>query len=271
MVKKNYKLGDACKNTFVIFDCLNKKNIDQNFLAFVHKTLMKEQKDDSLIMIDGHEKNGKYFFKMLVLGQDNILGEFCGNGSRVCAAYLFEKFKQYDHFYLITDRGNLLLSKHEQDIYSINLSSVTFDLNPKIVAKPEVFVKEGSFYYLPFEGKKLYFGSAIEPHLVLKEKISDEELFLLGKRLNEKRDIFPLGINVNSYYEENPNFIHVTTYERGVQRLTLSCGTGSSTCSAFYLDGKKGIVKVQTPGGLLELTINDKGIILKGPAKIKNE
>ena len=206
---------------------------------------------------------------MLVLGQDNILGEFCGNGSRVCAAYLFDKFKEYDHFYLTTDRGNHILLKREDNIYSINLSPVTWELDPKIICKPEYFQKEGRYYFLPFEGKKLYFGSAIEPHLILFEKLNKEQLSVLGRKLNSRRDVFPLGINISSCHEEGPHLLHLKTYERGVQRLTLSCGTGSVTAVELYLSGKKGAVKVRTPGGMLEITVKDNETILQGPAFIE--
>jgi diaminopimelate epimerase len=267
-MNKDYIFAEACKNTFLIFDRLNETSLDEEFIKWAHKTLLEKQRDDALILIDGREKNGDFYAKMLVLGQDGIFGEFCGNGSRSCAAYLYSKYKQYNNFYLVTNQGNRLLTKYENNIYSILLPKVKFDINPKFIIKPDLFKKEKDFYFINFNDKKLYYAEAIEPHLVLKEKISDDELVDLGKLLNARRDIFPLGININTFKEVEKNILHVTTYERGVQRLTLSCGTGSSCTTAFFLANKIGGVKIITPGGELQITVNKDDFQLKGPATI---
>ena len=269
MNNTGYYIGEACKNTFVLFDALEQSSVDQFFLAWAYKCLMKEQKDDALILVNGQINKGEYYCKMLVLGQDNTLGEFCGNGSRLCASYLFSKLKEFDHFYLITDTGNILLSKKDEE-FATKLTPVVFTINEKFIAAPELFKKEGEFHYIELEDKKFYFGAAIEPHLVLREDVSDDELHDLGRALNNRKDIFPLGININACVEDKPNVLRVKTYERGVQRLTLSCGSGSSTSSAQYLAGKTGSVTVFTPGGMLEITVNDDNVILKGPANVES-
>lgn len=79
-------------------------------------------------------------------------------------------------------------------------------------------------------------------------------------------DIFPLGINVNAWHILKKGSIKVKTYERGVQRLTQSCGTGSMSCASVY--ATSGLVSVSTPGGDLKITLEKNGIELQGPAFI---
>lgn len=267
---EKYFLGEACKNTFIILDSLTKKSVSNNFLSKVHKCLMKEQRDDSLILTNGQKKKDSLYANMIVFGQDATLGEFCGNGSRACAAYLFDSYKEFDKFFLVTKRGIHQLKKYGNGIYSIQLSPVLFEINKKFINKFDLFQKKGSFYELSLKGKTFFYAEAIEPHLILKEDLSNDELYQLGTYLNKRRDIFPLGINLNAYHvlEENKK-LFVKTYERGVLRLTLSCGTGSSSCTAHYLSGKKGNIKVETPGGLLEIASDKNGFELKGPAKVE--
>ena len=74
---------------------------------------------------------------------------------------------------------------------------------------------------------------------------------------------------LREFQEKEKNRITVKTYERGVQRLTLSCGTGSSCSSTIFLRGESGSIHVATPGGDLEITISEEGLELKGPAHIE--
>ena len=268
-MNSGYFTAEACKNTFVLYDRLNLKEVDDNLFKLVHANLMKEDKDDALILIDGKIKGKDFYAKMIVLGQDATFGEFCGNGSRVCANYLFSKYQDMENFYLVSNLGIMKMYKYENNIYAIDLPLVRFVINEKFIAKKELFEKEDEFYFIKLEGKKFYYAEAIEPHLVLQEKVSDKELFELGQKLNQRKDIFPNGININACDIVEENLLKVKTYERGVQRLTQSCGTGSSSSCAIYLKGKKNKVKVQTPGGLLEITLKDNSIELKGPANIE--
>lgn len=271
MTQNGYFRAEACKNTFVLFDKSKESTLDDAFLKWSHGRLIAEKRDDALILLDGKAIDDTFYVKMLVWGADEQFGEFCGNGSRACAAYLFEHYPQYKKFYLITKFGEHELTNYGEGIYSVRLPHAILDVNnTNLVNKPELFTKEGDFYCLNFEGKKLFFLQPIEPHLVIGEDLSDEELFNLAKKLNDRRDIFPLGINANAYYMDNNNIFHVKTYERGVQRLTKSCGTGSLSSSTHYLNRKSGKVDVVTPGGRLEISLDDIGLKLKGPAFVED-
>jgi diaminopimelate epimerase len=249
-----YYLGDACQNTFVFFDRLETSALDESFLKQVHSTLLKEKRDDALILFNGRFQEEGFYAQMMVLGLDGAIAEFCGNGARVCAAYLFERYPRSKRHYLTTGSGIYPLQKYGSDLYSVKLPPANFAWNEKFIAD-----------FAAFEGlTRFFYVNMLEPHLILQEELSDEQLLSLGKELNQRKDLFPSGINVNAWHLLEDDRLFVKTYERGVQRLTLSCGTGSMSCAAFHKS--LGTLFVSTPGGDLEVILQEDGIELKGPA-----
>jgi diaminopimelate epimerase len=247
-----YFLAEACENTFVVFDCLGTPVVESPFLQKAHDCLVQEKRDDALILIDGQAHTDALYLQMMVLGLDGSLGEFCGNGARAIAAYLFENYPMYKQFFLKTPVGVLALNKHGLEIYSVQLPPARLQWNPKFICK--------GFNEL----KHFTFVDMIEPHLVFEGELSDEELISLGRKLNAQKEIFPLGINLNAWRVLTDGSLYVRTYERGVQRLTQACGSGSVSCAVVYK--QTGSIQVTTAGGLLEIAIQKDGIILKGPA-----
>lgn len=250
----SYYLAGACQNTFILFDCLHLPMVDDAFLSQAHRHLIEEGRDDALILMDGKVIGEALYSRMLVLGADGALAEFCGNGSRACASYLFDRYRFIDKFFLVTPAGAYPLLKHDGGIYSISLPLPRFECNDKFIADQELFKKRYEYSYVEM----------LEPHLLVHKEMSDEELLSLGRELNGCKELFPLGINVNAWHVLEEDKLYVKTYERGVQRLTRSCGTGSISCAAFYK--AKGSVQVSTPGGDLEIVIREDGIKLNGPA-----
>jgi diaminopimelate epimerase len=63
--------------------------------------------------------------------------------------------------------------------------------------------------------------------------------------------------------------ITIRTYERGVEGETLSCGTGSVACAvlAHKLGKTDSIVKVNTKGGELRITIARDAAYMEGTAE----
>src|SRR5581483_9734598 len=225
----NYYLAEACCNTFVLYDRLETKELDLDFFEKVHLDLMKEDRDDALILIDGKLEGEVFHAQMIVFGRDKKLGEFCGNGARAAAAYLFDKYYSAEKGYLLTQTGKHGVKKHGNGVFSIALPPVVRKENRKFVnfsSQPHVaYFSEGlNKEYV------LHYAEVLEPHLIFSGKLSDEELSFLGSELNNNEALFPLGINVNScHWVEGHLF--VKTFERGALRITRSCGTGS-VCSA---------------------------------------
>lgn len=250
-------LAEACNNTFVLIDCLNQTCLEDKDLQYAHERLKEEERDDALILVDGRIEGNSFSAQMVVLGLDGALGEYCGNGARACAAYLFAHYGSYGKLFLRTGNFYHRLLQLGKEQFSVTLPPVRFALNPKFIAP---HTELHSFEYV----------EAIEPHLVIEQDMSDEELLSIGRKLNGQKDLFPLGINVNAWHYLASNAITVKTYERGVQRLTKSCGTGSISCVASLLkaQNKLGAIDVITPGGPLKIIVREDEIELCGEGKI---
>ncbi len=99
-----------------------------------------------------------------------------------------------------------------------------------------------------------------------------------GRRLRYHKKFEPAGTNVNFVRGTGPDTLQAQTYERGVENLTLACGTGAIASALgwhFYQDESEGQFRyrVMTPGGELQVRFtcrNDRRyhqIELEGPAE----
>lgn len=244
----HYILAEANQNRFVLFDCFENSTLSPAFYAFAHRCLVNEGRDDALILMEGQ----KGIVKMQVLGLDGSFGEFCGNGALACASYLYNRFPEEEEFFLKTAFGLHPLLKEERN-FSITLPRPTFEINRKFILSEAVFKDHFAKYA---------YVEVIEPHLVIEAKLSAEELFNLGRTINQRKELFPHGINVNAWHCIDTG-IKVLTYERGVQRLTQSCGTGSIACVAAL---SKESVQVTTLGGILKVSFSPEQVKLAGSA-----
>lgn len=135
-------------------------------------------------------------------------------------------------------------------VFQVELPLARFEPNSKFICHPVA-----GFDYVEI----------LEPHLLIEANLSPQELCTAAEELNARKDIFPHGINVNAWHVMKDGFIYVKTYERGVQKMTRACGSGSACCAAFYRK-EKGHVRVQTLGGILEVCLGDNEIALQGRA-----
>ena len=139
------------------------------------------------------------------------------------------------------------------DAHIIEPTKVRITL-PEIIKSQEIHTgtisgQDGNFSY---QYSSLFLGV---PHCVifLPEKIPTIKLFTIGREIRFNNKYFPKGINVNFVEIMGNNSLFVHTYERGVEQVTLACGTGSAS-SAVVAASKHLItspVTVQTQGGTL--------------------
>lgn len=236
-----YYLAEACQNTFILVD-LREQVLDEKILQTIHQCLLSEGRDDALLITRSAALNGALYCDMLVLGADGQLGEFCGNGARAIAAYLFAA-APIDTIYLKTRSGfSCKLQKLPDKAFSVSMPHPSFNLQTRFIGDMEKF---------PLCDPPCIFIEMLEPHLVIPRPMSDEELMGWGRKLNQMKEVFPLGINVNACEFVDGKHLFVKTYERGVQRLTRSCGTGAASCAALWLYGSAiegSCIEVMTPG-----------------------
>lgn len=179
------------------------------------------------------------------------------------------------YYYLACDDGIRQLSVQSDGSYAIDMLSTLLD------PTKSVFVHNAHTFFANHNGiastfffdTQWYFSQTGEPHLITFAALSTDSLILQGMSLNNSyRHLFPGGISLNLVHIIDKGILSVTTFERGVLRITASCGSGST--SAAVLAYKLGLLKsshmqVITSGGKLEIIFKDDRSLKIGPATIE--
>lgn len=184
---------------------------------------------------------------------DGHLGSLCGNGSRCAVAFAHS-------LGLFPLQGTFLAfdGLHQAWLHGVDDVEV-------LLSDPIINPKVNDDYWLDT-------GS---PHLVrFQPSLDEKEAFKEGQRLRYDDYFAPGGLNVN-FVKPSDEGLEIITYERGVEDLTLSCGTGAVAAAiAMALETKKqGLVRVPViaRGGTLfvSFVIIDNqvhNVRLRGPA-----
>lgn len=191
---------------------------------------------------------------MRIFNSDGSEAEMCGNGARCIAKYAFDQkiCGAKTSFSTIAGvmRAEILGDEVALDMGEIEISPV-----------------EGEFDGLPY-----MFMRVGVPHCVVfyDGDLNDrKKLFELGRKIRNDTSRWQNGTNVN-FVQKIAGEIWATTYERGVEELTDSCGTGCvATAIAMYLKRcSPSPVKIKNSGGVNEIFLKRKNgafdVILKG-------
>jgi len=198
-----------------------------------------------------------YDFEMEYYNADGKEGTMCGNGGR-CITFFANKIG------IIKDKARFLAidGEHKAEIKSINKSTAVISLSLTDVEKVENF----GDYFLVDTGS---------PHYVQFVKdIDGVNILEKGKILRWDKKFQPEGVNVN-FVEIKDEALIVRTFERGVENVTLSCGTGvtaSAIAANVVLPGNRESFNIKTYGGDLKVIFKKEteyytDIWLEGPAE----
>ena len=184
-------------------------------------------------------------YAMFYRNADGSDAGMCGNGAR-CLALYAESLGLGDE---------LRFSVHQQ-IYSATVDAshgyVTLTFPMSISVDIIEFEEYGQVY-------QMYAGTE---HVVIEipenEFRDDEKLRAQGKKLRHHPRFNPPGTNVNFIVGESPEAINIKTFEKGVENLTLACGTGAIASAiawdAIHNSGhRKNGIKVEAEGGTLQV------------------
>ncbi len=235
-------------NDFILFD--NRSN--KISLSKPHISSLCNRKfgigSDGIILL---ENSVDLDFEMLFYNPDGSKS-FCGNGSR-CIVVFAQEIGIIDHHATFLAIDGIHKAAIEDEIVRVEMAGCS---------KPQK-IDAGSF---------IDTGS---PHFVIpSDNIQTLKINEIGRSYRHRTDLFGEGgANINFIKEKDTGMIFVRTYERGVEDETLSCGTGVTASAIVYgLESNTGFVKVETPGGNLEVgfktDINGHiyDIFLSGPA-----
>jgi len=190
-------------------------------------------------------------FKMRFYNSDGSIGEMCGNGARCISRYAYINNIAGKKMKFETTAGIVKAEVLEGRQVKVQLN------NPEVIKLDSDLMIDNEKY----ECSYIELGSPGLPHAIVKFKdlqhAEDREIFDRGRKIRYYEG-FPKGANVNFFEVISKDTAIVKTYERGVEDLTLACGTGSaSTAVALILKGylKGDKVKIIVPGGELFVEI----------------
>ena len=210
--------------------------------------------------------------EMQVFNQDGSAAEQCGNGLRCVARYAF------DHEWITGDCATIRVGRHisrvtrKGETYSAEMGRPEWrderiSFNRQALSLPANMVSDiGSGYIAGVQALgALDFPN---PHLVLQvPSVEDAPVAELGAWWQESAD-FPNRVNVGFMQVIDRATIRLRVYERGVGETT---GCGSGAAAAVAAGQKAGLlddsVKVELPGGSLQVSACESGYLQQGPAE----
>ncbi len=220
-----YKKVESNGNNFLILDNRKKLFSDEEMsnMAIRDCNIKKSIGADGILIIETSLSVG---LKMRLFNSDGSEGEMCGNGARCFALYVYKENISGRKMKFSTMAGIIEAEVVENDTIIINMGSIC--IKNKI-----------SDQTLVIDGKKILYNYAVVgvPHVVIyasqNNVITLDDMKKIGYSIDHNRLFFPEGTNVNFVKIVNNNRINVVTYERGVNDITDSCGTGSCASAVF--------------------------------------
>ncbi len=203
---------------------------------------------DGVLMLGNSEDSD---YSMHYLNADGSEAGMCGNGSRCLARFA-------------TDLGlpdNLEFSVGKRhygaEVYN-DYVSIRFPVKPEPVKR----TIDGTDWVEIHTGTEHVVS--IDPR---HQKTSEMNLRKTGRKIRNRIDLFPAGTNVNFSTILNQNSLRLVTYERGVEDLTLACGTGAIATAIAHIfinsssasPGDSAVtrehhIQIECPGGPLEVS-----------------
>lgn len=193
---------------------------------------------DGLILLQNSKKAD---FRMRIFNSDGSEAEMCGNGIR-CLFHFAQTLGFHSKLQIETIQETL-------SCYFVESKIAVLLPNPEI-------------------RHELAFVSGV-PHLItFVDNLASVDVGQSGRRLRFDPRFAPHGTNATFAQRLPDNTLQVATYERGVEKETLACGTGAIAAAflAHETFPMPDLIKVLTPSKeLLEITRTSSRLELKGP------
>lgn len=171
---------------------------------------------DGVVLLENSQEAD---FKMRIFNADGNEAEMCGNAIRALYLFLQDLGISQKCFQIETYDRQLSLWKENELIGCDMGATKDLKLNLKI----------------PFANQEViaHFINTGVPHLVvLTKNLEKVNVLELGRVLSYHPLFMPNRTNVN-FIEETKDGVAIRTYERGVEKETLACGTGSAAAAVI--------------------------------------
>ncbi len=238
------------KNSFIIIH----DNQNHDLIKSQIKKICNRFNTDGLLLISNHEK---YDYKMDYFNNDGSWETMCANGARCAALFMLEKK-------MVNQNISFMAGDGAHQIEIDNPNKIKLSMRQPVFKSDEIISCE-------YKGRYVDSGAK---HFATIADVNNQTVKIDGQKIRNDQQ-FADGINVNFMNILNSQHIKVFTYEKGIEDMVLSCGSGS-VAAAFYAFKHKKIkspLKISVPGGELTLTFNETWdeVWLSGPAKLYPE
>ena len=252
----------VCGNIFIIIEKERVLNVDLADFAKKICDMDNGVGADGLILYS-KDKEGEGF-SWNYYNKDGSLADFCGNGSQ-CIAYHYLTERELSDVQFKNSSGIVTKGVLDHGEISITLDPIVTELKLEFIDMLEKLLHgfRNNRYGLTY--KEAYTVGV--PHIIIETKsLSDININLLMNYLVTNSSLF-LDYNIN-FINSNDNYIDIRTYERGVNRETGSCGSGSIAVAYYYRERYQNTVKIRTKGGQnVRVVFNEDGITLSSNVK----
>lgn len=207
----------ASGNDFILIDC--RKNAARfNFTQLAQKLCHRTMGigADGLLVL---EKSKKVDVRMRILNADGSEAEMCGNGAR-CSAFFVSGGKK--NSVTIDTKAGIIKASVRRDTVTIGMTRPSnIKLNfPLLVNQHSLSAN--------------FINTGVPHAVIFCDDVSGIDVFKLGRLIRYHRRFSPAGTNVNFVEPRQLNLIRARTYERGVEKETFACGTGSVASAIVY-------------------------------------
>lgn len=238
-MKIHFYKYQATGNDFVIIDAreeniiLSKENI--KFLCHRHFGIGS----DGLIIFENSDKAD---FSMQFFNPDGSGGMMCGNGGRSIVRFAADKG-------VIKDKCTFLAP---DGLHSATIEGENISLK---MTTPTLFQRFEDGFYI---------NTGTSHFVVFENNLEEIDIIKKGRMLrNDERFLTYKGCNVNFVQEITDKNLKIQTYERGVEDLTLACGTGICAAALTYsvkkgLENSNHTINISAQGGDLQVEFEKK-------------
>ncbi|MBS1517175.1 MAG: diaminopimelate epimerase [Bacteroidetes bacterium] len=258
-------------NSFVITD--NRDSVITEYVQSVEVLINNFPEMDGVIFLENSEKAD---FKMNYFNRDGTGNVLCGNGLRCTAKFISDNN--------ISGKQEMKIEAVSEiyDCRFISGSEISVKFPPPLKVKTDFRLKvhfqewwellKCSYVDLGSQHIVVFIDDIEKPEVKSIEEVKTEEW---GRNIRMHKDLMPEGANVNFIEVKENDELYIRSYERGVERETLACGTGAISSALIYFITRKQFkpIRLLTRSGeylTVDFDIEEKKLIsvyLSGGAK----
>ncbi len=250
----------GCGNDFLIHDSMNSNpsTFFPSEIQFLCDRNFGIGADGLVILYSGIEAEAKWDF----FNSDGSEASMCGNAIRCVIKYLLDyHFPKNEVVGVETKSGIIRGRKLPSGLIEVTLMpnrNFEFDYTEKVIEIDNEI----------FQTYNIRLGV---PHAVIEvDEMSSFPIDRIGRSIMEHDYYKPEKTNVTFFQRLLRNQIMSTTFERGVNKQTLACGSGAASAALIYsqLYMESLPIEVKVPGGTLYVDISPatQYLLLQGPA-----